>query len=699
MPQAQQPEQIRRELPLQLREAQIVPSSFREAEDGPTIDVVWTTGSRRRAYDYWTDTVYEEELVVDAESVDLARFEAGAVQVLDNHRVYGGVGAILGIASRGWIDNGQGLATIRLSQREELAGIVQDIRAGIIRTISFGYSVQRYEITRAQDRTDGVNLPLYRAVRWQPQEISFVTVPADPNAGTRSQQPPHQAPQGGARMPCEFITRDTSSAHGGRTAETSTQGARMPQTQAAGGANAPANDNTEQQRAAAAGGQQATQPNEAERAAAAERERSAAITELCTRHNVAQLATRLINEGRTVDQARLAVLDEIATRDAAAGGHRNVSGRVETVQDEHETRMAGIEEAIQHRVDARSQLTDNGRQYRGMSLLEMGRDILEARGVRTRGMDRMTLATQIMAFRSGQGMMGTSDFANLLANVAGKRLRNAYGENPGTYRSWARRAPNAPDFKSMQVVQLAGTPDLLQVNEHGEFKYASMTDGKETYALLTYGRIVSLSRQAMVNDDLRGFDRLVTGFGSSANRLENRTVYSQLTANGNMSDGVALFHASHGNLATGGGSALSATALKAMRTAMRVQKGMQQEELNLVPAYLIVPAALEQDAYQLTSSNYVPATKAEINEFRQGGRTAVEPIVEPILDANSSTAWYGAASNSQVDTVEYCYLEGADGPVIESEMGFEVDGLSLKCRLDFAAKAIDHRGLYKGAGA
>ena len=122
---------------------------------------------------------------------------------------------------------------------------------------------------------------------------------------------------------------------------------------------------------------------------------------------------------------------------------------------------------------------------------------------------------------------------------------------------------------------------------------------------------------------------------------------------------------------------------------------MQQEELNLAPSYLIVPAALEQTAYNLTSANYVPATKAEINEFRSGGRTAVMPVVEPVLDANSATSWYLAAANSQVDTVEYCYLDGAEGPVIESEVGFETDGVSYKCRLDFAAKAVDYRGMLK----
>jgi hypothetical protein len=52
-----------------------------------------------------------------------------------------------------------------------------------------------------------------------------------------------------------------------------------------------------------------------------------------------------------------------------------------------------------------------------------------------------------------------------------------------------------------------------------------------------------------------------------------------------------------------------------------------------------------------------------------------------------------------VDTVEYCYLDGAEGPQIESKVGWGVDGVEYKCRLDFAAKAIDHRGLYRANGA
>lgn len=656
--------------------------------------LVFTTGAAVRRYDWFRERYYLEQLVVEDGAIRLERLQRGA-PLLNSHMRYE-LEDQLGVVENPVITNGAGECDVAFSRRPSVAGYVQDVADGVIRNVSVGYVRHTVEMVPPATETD---LWTYRVVDWEPHEVSLVPIPADMDSQIRAGGNGQLSAEGVQlrTFPCEFIEVRaaglTQSPAVGASAETLNSGDRSmtPEEIAA----------AEAQRNAA----QAAQANEAARVAQqAEQQRAAGITELCTRHSVPQLATRLITEGSTVEQARAAVLDEIAVRDAASGGHRNVSGGITTGRDEHVTRMAGIEEAILHRVLPSAALTDNGRQYRGMSLLEIGRDMLEARGVSTRGMARMELAQRMLNFRSG--MHSTSDFAHLLANVANKRLRNAYDGNPGTYGRWARRAPNAPDFKSMKVVQLSGAPTLLRTNEHGEFKYGAMSDGSETYSILTYGRIVSMTRQAIVNDDLRGFDRLVTAFGASARRLENATVYSQLTDNGTMADTGALFNSTavttaggHANLASGGGSALSQTSLTAGRTAMRKQVGLQSEVLNIVPAYLIVPAALEQTAYQNTSSAYVPATKAEVNEFRAGGRTALDPIVEPLLDAASATAWYLAAESNQIDTVEYCYLDGEEGPVIESEMGFEIDGVSYKCRLDFAAKAVDYRGLYKSAGA
>lgn len=657
------------------------------AGDAPlaTAQMVFAAGASVRRYDWMRERRFLEELVVEPGAMRLDRMRRGA-PLLNTHSSYD-LEDVLGVVDSPSIDAGQGLCNVSFSRRESVAGYVQDVADGIIRNVSVGYVRHRIEmVAPAVEGADWV----YRVVDWEPYEVSLVPIPADMDCQVRTITEPKAGERALRTFPCEFIEQRSHQASPtvGISAENPSERSLMPQALAAGGTATPS---AEVPAVAVA------QPTVVVDVAAQAAQRAGDIAELCVRHNVAQLATALIRGGQTVEQARAAVLDELAVRDAASGGHRNV--QVQTVRDETQVRMAGLEQAILHRVAASTQLDDNGRQYRGMSLLEMGRDFLEASGVNTRGFDRLALATRMLTFRA-PGYMGTGDFSSLFANVANKRLRNAYDENPGTYGIWARRAPNAPDFKNISVVQLSGAPDLLQTNEHGEFKYGTMTDGAETYAVITYGRICSLTRQAIINDDLRGFDRLVSAFGNSARRLENRTVYSQLTANAALADGAALFHAAtHNNLGTGGGSALAISSLTTGRTAMRLQKGMQLEELNIAPSYLIVPAALEQSAYQFTSTQYVPATKAEINEFRTGGRTALEPVVEPLLDASSATAWYLAAQNSQVDTVEYCYLDGAEGPVIESEMGFDVDGISYKCRLDFAAKAVDYRGLYKSAGA
>jgi len=665
-------------------------------------EVVFTTGAPVRRYDWANGRYFIEQLEVTPEAINLDRLERGA-PLLDSHyscRLEDQVGVV----DQPTIENGVGVCQAQLSRRESVRGVVQDTEDRVIRNVSVGYVRDAIEMVAPSEDT---GMWVYRVTRWTPMEVSLVPIPADMDSQVRSEGGRLVDPEGRdvRAYPCQITTRAATAGAAhipptvGITAATSTtEGNRsMPDVNTvAGGTTAPA-----QTAVPAAATATAAAPAAA---AADDSTRAADIVELCTRHGVPALAAGMIRAGNSVEQASRAVLDELARRDSAAGGHRNV-GRIETVRDEMQVRMAGIEQAILHRIAPAVTLDDNGRQYRGMSLLEIGRDFLEAHGQQTRGLDRMTLAARILEFRSG-GMMGTSDFSSLFANVANKRLRNAYDENPGTYSMWARRAPNAPDFKNLSVVQLSGAPDLLQTNEAGEFKYGAMTDGGETYAVLTYGRIVSLTRQAIVNDDLRAFERMVSAFGFAARRLENRTVYSQLTANANLADGGALFNATavttaggHANLATGGGSVLQFSSLTTGRTAMRVQKGLAGEELNLAPSYLIVPAALEQTAYQLTSSNYVPSTKAEVNEFRAGGRTALTPVVEPVLDGNSATAWYLAAANSQVDTVEYCYLDGAEGPVIESQVGFETDGISYKCRLDFAAKAIDFRGLYKSAGA
>ena len=155
-------------------------------------------------------------------------------------------------------------------------------------------------------------------------------------------------------------------------------------------------------------------------AAAMDGARAAEILDLCQRHGFADLSADLLRSNSTIEQARAAILDRMDARDQQRRGGGNVS--VQTVADEHDTRMCGMEEAILNRMDPRAQLTDNGRRFRGMSLTEMAREALQGLGVNTRGMTRNDLATAAFRTRAA-GYHTTGDFPSLLGGVGSRRLR------------------------------------------------------------------------------------------------------------------------------------------------------------------------------------------------------------------------------------------------------------------------------------
>ncbi len=155
-------------------------------------------------------------------------------------------------------------------------------------------------------------------------------------------------------------------------------------------------------------------------------------------------------------------------------------------------------------------------------------------------------------------------------------------------------------------------------------------------------------------------------------------------------DGADLFATGKNTLITGGGSALAAAGLAAAVKALRLQKETGGGFTNQEPKYLIVPAALETIARQLVAM-ITPAVVTNVQPY------SVQVVVEPRLDATSTTAWFLVADNQAA--LEFGYLDGAQGPQITEDWGFEVDGLRIKCRLDFGAGWVSPLGWVKSAGA
>ncbi|MFZ7094218.1 prohead protease/major capsid protein fusion protein [Primorskyibacter sp. 2E233] len=679
------------ELPALRRSAELTPNSA--DTEARTVEVIWSAGARVRRSTLFGEP-YDEELSLDPTHVRLDRLNAGApfLKVHEVDTLDAVIGSVVPGSAR--IENGRGVAQVRISERADVEPIWRDIQAGHIRAVSIGYQVHRFEVSKPEAARE-----LWRAVDWTPFEVSAVPVGADPAAGFRAQSPLHD---------CVLHRRDVPSTNTGAIPMTDKSNAPADAAKdQPSDANAAEDTTMTEPNAAVAEPKDAAaqtraqpKPQKADTAAApdteavatrareTERDRVSTIYDLAGRLNLERsFAEDLVKRGTDIGEARRLILDQVAAKSEETRTFSQVSiplgGR-----DEQITRRDAVANALLHRYSPTLfTLEDAARQYRGMTLMELARESLGNAGVNTRGLSRDEVATR--------ALHSTSDFPEILSAVTNKTLRQAYDAYPRTFMLFCRQVL-ATDFKAMHRVQLGEAPQLLEVGESGEFKRGTLGESKESYKVKTYGRVVAITRQTLINDDLDAFTRIPAMYGNSIAQLESDVVWGIITANPAMADGNALFHTNHKNLA-GTGAALAVDAVGAARAAMAKQTGLDKKTvLNVRPAFLIVPASLELKAEQMVAQNLVPA--ATSNVVPQSIRT-LAPISEPRLDAASETAWYLAASPNQIDTIEYAYLEGQQGAYIETRNGFDVDGVEIKCRLDFGAKAIDWRGLYKNPGA
>ena len=281
--------------------------------------------------------------------------------------------------------------------------------------------------------------------------------------------------------------------------------------------------------------------------------------------------------------------------------------------------------------------------------------------------------------------MTTSDFGFALRDVAGKVLLDGYQNASLTYPRFAARK-DFRSFRSTDVVQAIEFPAPLATSEAGEAHLGAFLEGGEVGQLISYRSRVSLSRQALVNDDIAVLSNLLTSAAARCRDLEERLVIERLESAAALRDGEPLFHSSRGNLA-GSGAVISATTISAARAAMLGAAAPGGTRGVAVPRYLLVPPAL------------LTLAEAELARLNPGGDPAsrIVPITSPHL--TSETAWFLLAAAAQRHALVYSYLEGSPGPIVTTTASFETEGVEVTTTLDFAATAADPRAAYKNSGA
>jgi phage head maturation protease len=623
-----------------LREARSVPSSYNEADR--SFEVVWSTGAAVTRFDWMDGGFYDETLSLAPGAVRLDRLNEGA-PLLDSHndrQLASLVGSVVPGSVR--LAGGQGLARVRLAEGADVDTIAAKIRDGHLRKVSVGYQVHAYErIERDGER------PELRAVDWEPVEISLVAVPADPGALIRSRGSDMNAVMGAVRQPDESdivsakFVREKCRNLGLSDKETLDLVAQY-------------------------------------------------TDEPTTRSDFLSGIIEYVSERQSggsraqeyFERHRLDPIDNAITstfpRDQRAAHLQHPSG-----QHPLATRMQG---ALYARLAGKAP-SDESREFSGASMIDMARGLLELGG--ERGI-RYASPSRVWDLTKRSGALTTSDFPAIMAGAINQFLTERYASSPAPLAVIAK-SREVNDFREIKALWVDGNPTLDLVVENGEYTYGSLIEGTESYKLATFGKILSLTRQLIINDNLGALAEIGSWYVREGGRKRS-DILSAVVRTGVMADGKTIFHADHGNLAPVG-TALSVASLSAGRQAMRLQKDRDGVTvLGIAPKYLIVGPLNETTAEQVLTE-LAAATTADVNPFP--GKLTL--VIEPSINDYS---WYLFADPNQAPVLEYATLRGqGDSIFVDTRIGFEIDAVEHKARIDFGAGAVDYRGGYKNPGA
>ena len=228
-------------------------TDFQVAEDDRTIEFPFSS-------EYPVARYFGEEILShERGAADLTRLNNGA-PLLFNHDP----DRVIGVVERGWIDEDKkrGYVSVRFSRNAFAQEILADVKDGVLRNVSFGYQIREMD-----QRSSGEFL----ATAWGVHEVSVVSIPADPTVGVgRALDAQPAAPAASQTPETQPVvemenTPDLSVVRAEAAAE----------------------------------------------AAKAERTRIAGITALTEKHGMGDLGRQLIESGRSIDDARAAVLDKL----------------------------------------------------------------------------------------------------------------------------------------------------------------------------------------------------------------------------------------------------------------------------------------------------------------------------------------------------------------------------------------------------
>lgn len=281
----------------------------------------------------------------------------------------------------------------------------------------------------------------------------------------------------------------------------------------------------------------------------------------------------------------------------------------------------------------------------------------------------------------------THSIANVTGTAYGKFLLNGYNAVESV---WDRISMIRPvsDFKAVTGIRVNGGFVFEEVGAAGELKSAEATDEARSFGAKSYGRISSITRRDIINDDLGALTVVPQRLGRGAALRFNTNFWAEF----------ALNNATYFERATAGaGNAFSLTSLKAAVAAYRKLADADGQPLGVAPAMLLLPPELEIAGAEAMGSALVhgasgvtPSTNVLAGRYQ---------VVSSAYLTSAST-WWLVANPGDLNAMEVLFLNGNRNPVVEqAEADFDTLGIQVRGYFDFGVAKGEPKSCYRMATA
>ena len=636
---------------------------------------------------------YEELLEISEEAIKFDRLKMGKMPVLKDHdnKIDAIVGRVLDYKIERGVNPPSQDAPSDMFKGEDLDKLIvtvhiadndrnneflwPSLQQGLVKNVSIGYSINDYEFLEMPDYN---SLERLIAKSWELYEVSFVAVPADHNAGVRGVD--------SAKNKNHNKSIDISKNLKERGEEMNEE--EKKELEAKLKAEAEAKAKAEADIKIKEAKEKANAESEAK--VKAERERAAMANTIASETGLD--AEELINSKKSIEEMRKLGYEKMKEKltevKSVPAPQVGTSGKERKEKDFQDLFLSKLHKKNQKNIEKPLEL-EAGNEFSGMKLVDAMLKFNNDPWADKRKFLKENYFGQVR-------VLGQGSFPNVIEDAMNRQLNDIYTQRDMVFDDLTETVTqdNLHPHKQRRF-DIDGTPDA--VGEGEDIKVAKHAGEGNEIEVVKYAKGFPLTEEAMLNDDLSAFDRIMFYLGRGMSLREIQLIAKLLFTD--EFDGAALYSANRKNLVSETAGGITLANVKALRTQMRKQETPAGKPMDIYPAFLLCGEDLAEDAAAFLTNTVYPHVFGDGNASARRGIQKVisHPYIDAQLGDNSDTDFVLAANPMEggVEIVKRVIHSSMRVPEVFSDWNVQKQSMLYFSKFYLGIGLGDYRGLAK----